>query len=47
MYTSPQGGARGIERLACLKYNAWKHENRLTLGLNAAENTDYMEKSFK
>ncbi len=44
----PQGGARGLERLAYLKYyNVWKHENRLTLGLNAAENTDYMKKNFK
>ncbi len=40
-----QGGARGLKRLACLKYyNVWKCENRLTLELNAAENTDYMKK---
>ncbi len=47
VYINPpsQSGARGRERLACLKYdNVWKHENRLTLGLNAAENTNYMEK---
>ncbi len=43
--SSYQGGARGLERLACLKYyNIWKNESRLTSGLNAAENTDYMKK---
>ncbi len=27
----PQVGARGVKRLACLKYyNVWKRENRLT-----------------
>ncbi len=46
MYISPpQGGARGLERLAC--YNVWKRENRLILGLNATENTDYLKKKFK
>ncbi len=47
MYISPppQGGARGLERWACLKYyNVWKCKNRLTLGLIAAENIDYMKK---
>ncbi len=29
-------------------YNeVWKQGIRLTLGLNAAENTDYMKKNFK
>ncbi len=27
-------------------YGVWKWGNRLTLGLNAAENTNYMKKSF-
>ncbi len=48
MYISSPGGAKGLKRLACLKYYiAWKHEIRLTLGLNAAENTDYMKKTSK
>ncbi len=28
-------------------YDVWKWGNRLILGLNAAENTNYMKKSFK
>ncbi len=28
-------------------YDIWKWRNRLTLGLNVAENTNYMKKSFK
>ncbi len=28
-------------------YDVWKWRNRLTLGLNVAENTNYMKKSFK
>ncbi len=41
MYISPQDEARGLERLAYLKYyNVWKHENTLTSGLGATENTD-------
>ncbi len=48
MSTSPQNGAWGLERLPYLKYyNVLKWENRLTLMLNAAKNTDYMKKSFK
>ncbi len=48
MSISPRSGARGLERLPCLKqYNVLKQENRLTLGLNAAKGTDYMKKSFK
>ncbi len=44
----PRGGARGLERLACLKYyNVLKCENRLNLGLNAAKNSDYMKKKFQ
>ncbi len=28
-------------------YDVWKWRNRLILGLNVAENTNYMKKSFK
>ncbi len=46
--TPPQGAARGLERLAYLKYyDVWKCENKLTLGLTPAENVDYIKKSFK
>ncbi len=44
MSTCPQSGARGFERLPCLKYNVLTGENRLTLGLNTAKNTDCMKK---
>ncbi len=42
---SPQSGDRGLQRLICFKYyNVLKLEIRFTLGLNAAENNDYMKK---
>ncbi len=42
---SPPSRATGLERLSCLKYyNVLKRENRSTLGLNAAKNSDYMKK---
>ncbi len=45
MSTSPGSGARGLQRLICLKYyDVLKLEIRSTLGLNAAKNTDYMKK---
>ncbi len=45
MSISPWSGAMGFGRLTCLKYYIVpKRENRLILGLNAAENTDYMKK---
>ncbi len=47
MCTSSQSGARGLERLPCLKYNALTWENRMTLRLNAVENSDCMRKSLK
>ncbi len=48
MSISPHSGARWIQRLPCLKYfNVLKRKNRLTLGLNAAKNNDYMKKSLK
>ncbi len=47
MSISPRSGARGLERLPCLKYNALKQENRLTLELKTAKNTDYMKKHLK
>ncbi len=47
MSISHQSGARGLESLRCLKYYVLKRINRLTLGLNAAKNTDYMKKSLK
>ncbi len=38
---------RGPQRLICFKYyNVLNQEIRFTLGLNAAEITDYMKKSF-
>ncbi len=48
MSISAQSGAWGRGRLPYLKYyNVPKQENRFTLRLNAAKNTDYMKKSFK
>ncbi len=38
-------GARGLGRLIWLKYNVQKWQIILTLGLNAAKNTDFMEKA--
>ncbi len=44
----PKSRARGLERLPCSKYyNVLKRENRLTLGLNVAKNSDCMKKNLK
>ncbi len=44
----PWSGARGLERLVRSKYdNVQKWKNRLTLRLNTAKNTDYMEKNVQ
>ncbi len=41
-------GTMRAERLPCLKYyNVLKWENRLTLGLNTAKNTNYMKKKLE
>ncbi len=43
-----QSGARGLERLIWLKYyTVLKLQITFNLGLTAAKNTHYMEKSFK
>ncbi len=43
-----QSGAKGLYRLIWLKYyNVHKWQITFTLGLNAAKNTAYMERSFK
>ncbi len=45
---SPKCGARGLERLLCLKYyNVLKRENRLTLKLNVVKNSDHMKENLK
>ncbi len=42
----PKSGARVLKKLPCLRYyNVQKLENRLTLWLNAAKNSDYMKKA--
>ncbi len=46
MSISALSGARGLERLIWLKYSALKQQNTFYLGLNAAENTHPMKKSF-
>ncbi len=38
--------ARNLQRLPFLKYNVLEQESWLTLGLNAAESTNYIEKCF-
>ncbi len=44
----PRSGARVLKGLKWLKYyNLQKRQITFTLGLNAAKNTDYMEKRFK
>ncbi len=43
----PRSKASGLKRLIWMKYNVQKWQITFTLGLNAAKNTDYMEKSFK
>ncbi len=46
MSISPKSGATVLKKLPSLKYyNVLKLENRLTLWLNAAKNSDYMKKS--
>ncbi len=47
MSVSRQSGARGLEKLLCLRYNVLKWENRLTEGLNTTKNSDFMKKSLK
>ncbi len=48
MSVTHQSEARGLERLMWLKYyNVQKWQITFTLGLNAAKNTTYMEKSIK
>ncbi len=42
MSISSQSRAKGLERLACSKYN-----NVLTLGFNTAGNTDYIKKKVQ
>ncbi len=44
----PRSGTRELQRFICLKYyNALKWLSTFTVGLNAAENTDYIKKFFK
>ncbi len=48
MSVSPWSGAWGLQKLRCLKYyNILKPESRFTLGLNTAENADYIKKCFE
>ncbi len=48
MAISPTSGVRGLQRSVRVKfYNVQEREIRFTLGLNAAKNTHFMEKSFK
>ncbi len=48
MSISPSSGARGLERLICLKYyTVQKWESRFTFRLNAAKNTHYIKKCSK
>ncbi len=48
MSISPQKGARGFERLIWLKYYiVLKQEVTFNLGLNTAENTHPVKKSFE
>ncbi len=45
---SLRNGANGLQILPFLKYyNVLEWESRFTLGLNAAENIDYLKISFK
>ncbi len=45
---SPRSGARGLQKLSFLKYyNVLEWESGFTLGLNAAENTDYIKMSLR
>ncbi len=45
MSISSRSGARGLERTWLKYYNIQKQQITLSLGLNAAKNTDYMEKA--
>ncbi len=48
IWPPPPGVSRGLKTLIWLKnYDVQKQQITFTLGLNAGENTDYMEKSFK
>ncbi len=48
MSISPRRGDKGLQKLICLKYfNVLKWKSRCTVGLNAAENTNYIKKYFK
>ncbi len=46
MSISLQSGDRGLKRWLYLKYNVLKRENRLSLGLNVAKNTNYMKEAW-
>ncbi len=48
MSISPWSGARGLQRLASLKYYyVQKWQFIFNLGINAAKHTHHMKKSFK
>ncbi len=48
MFTCPRSGAGELQSLLHLKYyNVWKWKSRSTLGLNAAEITDYIKKGLE
>ncbi len=48
MYIFPRNGAKELQGFICFKcYIVPKGKSRLTLGLNTAENTDYVQNFFK
>ncbi len=47
MSVSSLSGARGLQRIIWLKYSVLKQQNAFNLGLNAAENTHPIKKSFR
>ncbi len=48
MSISGRSGARGLQRLICLKYyDVLKQEIRFTLRLNAVKNTRYIKNCFE
>ncbi len=48
MCISSRSWTRERQKLICLAYNnALKQQSIFTVGLNAAENTDYIKKCFK
>ncbi len=48
LYISPRSGARGYQKLQFLKYyNVLEWESGFTLGMDAANNTNYIKKSLK